>query len=170
MDVLKFSLAYIAWEIISMYTSTCYNYKTLPQLVCAALLPSPPPSWEGENGRVQTNLLFIQHKCLELVCSLEVTFCSRLDTGISFKDPQLVHPRLFKMNRQQTYRGFGFQCGWMRGMLVYANTLSSSLELFANSSPSCLCYNGYSNFFGYFNSMISFAALWCGPQIYIITH
>ena len=149
MDVLKFSLAYVAWEIISMYTSTCYNYKTLPQLVCAALLPSPPPSWEGENGRVQTNLLFIQHKCLELVCSLEVTFCSRLDTGISFKDPQLVHPRLFKMNRQQTYRGFGFQCGWMRGMLVYANTLSSSLELFANSSPSCLCYNGYSNFFGY---------------------
>ena len=51
-------------------------------------------------------------------------FC-RFDTGISSKDPDLVYSRLFEMNWRQTYRGLSFYVGWMRGMLVCDNPLSS---------------------------------------------
>ena len=43
---------------------------------------------------------------------------------IHFKDSELVYSRSSKIIRQQTYRGSSYNVGWMRGMLVYNNSLS----------------------------------------------
>ena len=70
-------------------------------------------SRERENYRIQAYLSFIQHKSLEVVCNLGVTFFSWFDTGNSFKDPKLVSSWSFGMIRQQTHRGSRFLVGWM---------------------------------------------------------
>jgi hypothetical protein len=37
----------------------------------------------------------VMMETLQIVCSPKVTFCSRVDTGISFEDPALVQTRSF---------------------------------------------------------------------------
>ena len=48
-----------------------------------------------------------------------------LGTIMNFTDSELVYSKSFEMNQQQTYRGPVFlDVGWMRGTLVYNNSLS----------------------------------------------
>ena len=87
-------------------------------------------------------LSFFQHKSVQIVCSMEVTFSSWFHTRISFKDPELVNSlRSFEGNWQQTYweGGVGssyyiilyyFYVGCMR----YTHIQLETRDIYANSS------------------------------------
>ena len=64
----------------------------------------------------------------EMICILEITFCSWFDTIINLKDIELVDSRSFDMKQQQTCRGTTFYVAWMRGMLVYNSSLIPERE------------------------------------------
>ena len=49
--------------------------------------------------------------------------------GISFEDHEKVCLRPFEMNRQRTYTGSSSYVGWLRGMLLYDNSLPPSLGI-----------------------------------------
>ena len=61
---------------------------------------------------------FIQHKNPKLTCNMDVTFQKDDLTleVLSFKNPQLIYSRSFKMKQQQTYREFKF-LHWMDDLL-----------------------------------------------------
>ena len=52
-----------------------------------------------------------------------VLFFNWFDTGISFKDLELIYSRWFKMKQQKTYRRSNVYVGYMRGTFVYDDFL-----------------------------------------------
>ena len=121
------------------YACCCTSHRGLGSLRCRDVKSFMESRWkcskvfngEGMIVYVRTshssNIIFF-----EVVCHLEVFFFlvkrrrSWFDTGTSFEHSELVSPNSFDMNWYQTYRGSGFYIGWMRGTLVYNNSLSFS--------------------------------------------
>ena len=56
--------------------------------------------------------------------SKEFLFNNLFDIVLSFKYPKLIYVRSFEMIRSQTCRGPTLCVGWMRGTVVYGNSLS----------------------------------------------
>ena len=81
---------------------------------------------ERESSHMSESII-IQHKSLEVVCSVDFTFFSWFGTGVSFEDQKLVYSMSFQMNRQQISRASRSYVGWMRGMLVYDTSLSQNM-------------------------------------------
>ena len=97
-------------------------------LPCGFQCHHRPYAGKIENYCIQAYLSFIQHKSLEITCSLQVTFLSWFDIKISFKYPKLIYPRLVEMHQQQTYRKSSFYVGCIE-VRSYTIILSLSLSL-----------------------------------------
>jgi hypothetical protein len=82
---------------------------------------------ERGSHRIWAYLSFIQHRSLEILCNIDGTIMlilMNLTPYFSFKGYILACWRSFEMNQQQTYRGSSFYVGWMRGTLIYKNSIS----------------------------------------------
>jgi hypothetical protein len=80
---------------------------------------------ERGNYPLQAYLSFVQHKSLDIACSLEITLFSLFETGILFTDLELIYLMSFKMNLQQTYMGQSFM---LDGCRVHPFTIIPSLH------------------------------------------
>ena len=80
--------------------------------------------WMGGKGMSYCKWAYIssvQHKCLEVICILEVVISSFFYSGISIKDPELDYTNPSMMNQPQTYRASSFYVIWVRDTLVSNN-------------------------------------------------
>lgn len=82
--------------------------------------------WCAKSGnRIRVYLSSMQNKSTKIVCNPEVIIFQLIWHKSLFWNPWIsLLSKWFKMNRPQTYRGTCFYVGWMRGVVLYDNSLS----------------------------------------------